>query len=89
MAPEQACGRRDLTTAVDVYGLGRSCMSLLTPAGRRSGATVLDTCARSSMPNRPARSFTGDARRPGGGVSQMSGEAPAGRYGSAEALAET
>jgi serine/threonine-protein kinase len=34
MAPEQAAAAPVLTTAVDVYGLGRSCTSC-SPAGRR------------------------------------------------------
>jgi serine/threonine protein kinase len=42
MAPEQAAARKGLTTAVDVYGWGRSSTNC-SPAGRRSGPTRRST----------------------------------------------
>jgi hypothetical protein len=90
MAPEQASAQKVLTTAVDVYSLGVVLYALLTGGPPFTGDNVLETLRQvaGSEPVPPRR------RNPAVPCDleviclRCLAKEPAGRYGSAEALAE-
>jgi tRNA A-37 threonylcarbamoyl transferase component Bud32 len=90
MAPEQARGRKGLTVAADVYGLGAVLYELLTGRPPFSGETAIETLhqVREKEPTRPtnfAPNLDGDIEA----VSLKCLEKdPQGRYATALALAE-
>jgi len=90
MAPEQAAGRKDLTVAADVYGLGVILYERLTGQTPFSGENVLTILrqVRESEPPRPSAirpGLDGDLETV---VLKCLEKEPGRRYASAEALAD-
>jgi serine/threonine-protein kinase len=90
MSPEQARGEaKQLTTAVDVYGLGAVFYDLLTGHPPFAGGTTMETVlqvvnkrAEATVHHKPA------PIRLGNDLPEVPEKNPSARYGSAEALAE-
>jgi protein kinase-like protein len=90
MAPEQAAGRRDLTVAADVYGLGVILYEGLTGQTPFTGDNALTLLrqARESKPPRPSSIRPGLDRDLETVVLKCLEKEPGRRYPSAEALAD-
>ncbi len=90
MAPEQAAARKDLTTAVDVCSLGAILYELLTGRPPFRGATPLETLLQVlDREPPPPRSLDATIDRDLETIAfKCLAKNPAGRYASAEALAE-
>ncbi len=90
MAPEQAGGRKDLSTAVDVYSLGAVLYELITGKRPFSGATPLNVLLQvlQHEPVAPRRVQAGVDRDLETICLKCLEKDPAKRYGTAKALAE-